>query len=300
MRDRHTEYTLLTALLHEYAAQRQVAALEQTRAQLHDTIVQIEAQLATAEAAAEGARHAHVDAEVRLQQSDVIRRRDELQQAIAKLEREADTIRCEWERLRAELQQQMRAAEPFLAIAPWELHEKSPIDALISTIAGLSAAAPPSVLRERIDAAIPAFDAARDRVQEQQFEINRRLRELRDRRTTLHADLQRLLDPKSRPIYPDDVERLRDWLTSVVGERPRLLCELLEVPDECWQDAVEALLGQRRFNVSVPPTHFRADARNRVQERHNGPEPLRCRHANRRRPAIALCRRRVRCRSVAG
>jgi len=42
----------------------------------------------------------------------------------------------------------------------------------------------------------------------------------------------------------------------VVGERPSVLCERLEVPDARWQIAVEAMLGERRFLILVPPDSY--------------------------------------------
>jgi len=42
----------------------------------------------------------------------------------------------------------------------------------------------------------------------------------------------------------------------VLGRRPDILCELLEVSEERWQNAVEAMLGERRFNIIVPPHSY--------------------------------------------
>ena len=38
----------------------------------------------------------------------------------------------------------------------------------------------------------------------------------------------------------------------------RIFCELLNVEDESWQDCVEACLGDRRFDILVPPAHYAA------------------------------------------
>ena len=50
-------------------------------------------------------------------------------------------------------------------------------------------------------------------------------------------------------------------MTPIVGERPALLCERIEITEARWQDAVEALLGARRFNLIVPPDRFNAAVR---------------------------------------
>ena len=38
----------------------------------------------------------------------------------------------------------------------------------------------------------------------------------------------------------------------------KIFCELLAVEDESWQDCVEACLGDRRFDILVPPAHYAA------------------------------------------
>ena len=38
----------------------------------------------------------------------------------------------------------------------------------------------------------------------------------------------------------------------------KIFCELLNVEDESWQDCVEACLGDRRFDILVPPAHYEA------------------------------------------
>ena len=38
----------------------------------------------------------------------------------------------------------------------------------------------------------------------------------------------------------------------------KIFCELLSVADESWQDCVEACLGDRRFDILVPPNHYAA------------------------------------------
>ena len=38
----------------------------------------------------------------------------------------------------------------------------------------------------------------------------------------------------------------------------KIFCELLSVEDESWQDCVEACLGDRRFDILVPPAHYAA------------------------------------------
>jgi len=49
---------------------------------------------------------------------------------------------------------------------------------------------------------------------------------------------------------------MRDLLAPLIGARPPLLCELLEIPDERWQDAVEAMRAPAASRSSRPAKHF--------------------------------------------
>ena len=66
-------------------------------------------------------------------------------------------------------------------------------------------------------------------------------------------------------VYPhgDAATRVRDAVNAELKSRDmepdaRIFCELLNVEDESWQDCVEACLGDRRFDILVPPAHYEA------------------------------------------
>ena len=66
-------------------------------------------------------------------------------------------------------------------------------------------------------------------------------------------------------VYPhgDAATQVRDAVNAELKSRgmepdARIFCELLNVEDESWQDCVEACLGDRRFDILVPPTHYAA------------------------------------------
>ena len=66
---------------------------------------------------------------------------------------------------------------------------------------------------------------------------------------------------KKKLSYTDDVERVR---TSIKEEfqrigrtpEPRILCELLEITDDTWRNAVEGYLNTQRFYILVEPENF--------------------------------------------
>ena len=84
-------------------------------------------------------------------------------------------------------------------------------------------------------------------------------REQADKRTELDAV------SGGKWVYPhgDAATRVRDAVNAELQSRgmepdARIFCELLHVADESWQDCVEACLGDRRFDILVPPAHYAA------------------------------------------
>jgi uncharacterized protein YPO0396 len=89
-------------------------------------------------------------------------------------------------------------------------------------------------------------------------------RELQAERQTLDEELAGLR--KRRLRYPGHVENLREVLAQHLPDvEARVLCELIDVPDERWQNAVEGYLNTQRFDLLVPPDQF--DAALSVYER---------------------------------
>ncbi len=70
---------------------------------------------------------------------------------------------------------------------------------------------------------------------------------------SLNKELERLRRG-GKPEPPDTVKKLRELLKSL-GEFPYFY-EFLEIPDETWQNAVEGILGNNRFNLLIDPNKF--------------------------------------------
>jgi hypothetical protein len=87
------------------------------------------------------------------------------------------------------------------------------------------------------------------RLEEELAETKREGQELREER----ADLER-----GRTRYPDGAEALLHLLRSKLkgAREPKPFCELVEVPNERWRNAVEGYLNTRRFDVIVAPGDF--------------------------------------------
>lgn len=250
-RDRHAEYLLLAALLRQEEAHRNVAALSQEHAELIEAITKADEACATAEAARRGAVEAQLEAEVQLRQSDVIRRREELQKLIAQHTREADQIRAVYQVLLNDLRRETQMLVP--------LHHESALPSLAPLHATITAltldAPPPKELATQLNQAVAELDAELEPTQRAKFTLEQQISHFEERRAEILNELVRLQQGQ-KALRNQHTERLCDLLTPIVGERPPLLCDLLEIPDPRWQNAVEAILGGRRFNIIVPPQVF--------------------------------------------
>lgn len=255
LRDLHAIWSLLSALLTRAAAAQRVVELERQAAEVARRTEQTRAELAQAEHALKNASQAMISVRVQLEQSDVVRRRGELERLIRDARERISQLRGERERLFRELGAVGSTLRPLLDALPPPANTRDSLVALVEAIAALDPdAPPPEALSPAIERAIAALDSAVEVVRQQRFAVERELTALRERRDEVAAQLERLR--RGQKSYPPQVERLQALLAPIAGARPPLLCELLEVPDERWQNAVEALLGGRRFTVIVPPERF--------------------------------------------
>ncbi len=94
-----------------------------------------------------------------------------------------------------------------------------------------------------------------DRVSEHRFDLNQQVKRLADEKAELQ---RRLADLAHRRLsYDEHTTRLRRLIAEEGSqEEPQVLCELLEIPREKWQDAVEGYLNTRRFDLIVRPEDF--------------------------------------------
>jgi uncharacterized protein YPO0396 len=245
------EYALLAKLLRLEQAQRSHHELLQQRDQLRHELEQTQSAHNDHKAVLEGSLEALVDAETRLRQSDVVQRQQRLQQEITRLSQEANQIRSVYTTLLSDFKRQAALLEPLRPDS-----KLSSIAALLDAIGALSLDAPPdSHLKSLLASSEQELDAARELVTEQRISLKQQLEERTSQRAQALQELARLRAGQ-RAHYDPNVERMRDLLEHELENRPLLLCELIEIPDERWQNAVEAMLGQRRFNIVVPPERF--------------------------------------------
>lgn len=266
---------VLLPLLHRSEAEQQVAWLEERlnfAAHQHDEESE---ELAATQTHLSKAEAALRDAEIRIHQTSVMRRRDELQRDIKRATSEATMVQSRWLTLLYDIQREEAALRPLLEADEDKLpagtagntgqdltaalsltdDERAIVQSFLDSIAALRADNPPSRdFFPLMDAAIPALEAALARAQEALFAIKQQIQQHRARGKELEQQRAHVRAGGRR--VPAPVERLRDLLTHILEQRPPLLCEVLEIPDPTWQDAVEALLGPQRFAILVQPRHL--------------------------------------------
>ncbi|MDD3796811.1 MAG: ATP-binding protein, partial [Lachnospiraceae bacterium] len=97
------------------------------------------------------------------------------------------------------------------------------------------------------------------KLQQKQLEIQGELAGIAADKLEVKHKIQKL--ERQRFSYPPAVELLRDKIQQEflrIGRtaEPKILCELLEIANEKWRNAVEGYLNTQRFYVLVEPEHF--------------------------------------------
>lgn len=97
------------------------------------------------------------------------------------------------------------------------------------------------------------------RLQREIAELRIRVEEKKKERGGLDQKIKSL--ERKKLSYPEAVERLlhavrEEFAELGIDENPRVLCELLEIEDESWRDAVEGYMNTQRFYILVEPESF--------------------------------------------
>ena len=101
-----------------------------------------------------------------------------------------------------------------------------------------------------------------------------KVRQSRDEAAQLEREIVQLRTGDQEVSYEAEspaAVRLQRLLRAQLGleaDEIVLLCTTLQIADECWQDAVEGLLGRSRFTLLVPPEHYEAAVQLYRQHRH--------------------------------
>lgn len=248
------------------------AALERARVHV-DGLTQFEAALCDEETTA--TRHAEVlreeatrlqqrldDLNARMAQSEAGNAFRQAQTRLSEVDRDLKGAREDAVQVRTIVTQQQTALEALVAPAMRQVRDARPEWFTPDTIAGRSDA--PETMQARLAELTvnqvllgqdlrrwrEALGAARGDVGHAVRQAQAASMAARAQRDAL-AEEQRELKA-GRPRYDDAVMALRAFLATRLRHEPTLLCEVLEVPDERWRDAVEGWLGVNRTHLLVP------------------------------------------------
>lgn len=113
--------------------------------------------------------------------------------------------------------------------------------------------------KENLFRVISYKNEMRNRVLQKKAEVQAKEVAVSGEKQELDRKIELLM--KKKLSYTEDVERVR---TSIKEEfqrigrtpEPRILCELLEITDDTWRNAVEGYLNTQRFYILVEPENF--------------------------------------------
>lgn len=250
------QYDVLLALLSLEHTLRSHQSLKNQRADLSTKIEQKRQQQTQLLSTIESNRNEQTKLQKALFSLDVIKEKQRLEDAIDRLKQEFTVVTQRKKKIIQEVQSLARLAhtlpesgllqeeeinvvQQFLAIAP-EMHQDGRFPSHVMAVCQTMSS---------------ALDAAWRRAVQETASLNETSNQLRIQATKIQNELDALQRSEKRP-YLDTIEGLREALTHLVGSRPTILCEQLEIPDERWQTAVEAMLDWRRYLLIVPPQTY--------------------------------------------
>ncbi len=122
---------------------------------------------------------------------------------------------------------------------------------------------PENLTTDTLPKLLEALPGLEKPLEEQYFAARQAAADLAKEQNSKRAELDAVSGGKW--VYPhgDAATRVRDAVNEELKSRgmtpdAKIFCELLNVEDESWQDCVEACLGDRRFDILVPPAHYAA------------------------------------------
>lgn len=97
------------------------------------------------------------------------------------------------------------------------------------------------------------------KVYKRRAELDIEIRELSGKKKEWDLKIESLM--KKKLSYPDEVTRVMQAIREEFAHikrtpEPRILCEMLEITDETWRNAVEGYLNTQRFYILVEPDSF--------------------------------------------
>lgn len=114
-------------------------------------------------------------------------------------------------------------------------------------------------VRSNLEQVISYKNEMRDKVFKKQADLSIHKEHISQEKQELEQKIERLM--KKKLSYADEVscviESIREEFVRIGrSPAPRILCEMLEITDETWRNAVEGYLNTQRFYILVEPENF--------------------------------------------
>ena len=114
-------------------------------------------------------------------------------------------------------------------------------------------------LKQLVQAVITYKNEMREKIQRKLLEIQLEQQRLAQEKQEQDEIIEKL--NRKKLTYSSEVtlvmEQIREEFARIGRKpEPRILCELLEIKDEAWRNAVEGYLNTQRFYILVEPEHF--------------------------------------------
>lgn len=258
-RQTHRRLRLTNGYIRRYAqSDTCLAGLKQYRLELDQKKVNLSRMELDRDSLAEQLKHAHaalLEAQLALRTDATATREQTLRQEIAQLDAQLAGLRRQQAHLRQTLDREYTGAQRLKELL---IEDRLDIPESLQTFITQTSGnpLPPSLLTNlqtlgnRYAAQAALVEDQSSRLRHEAGQLNRQIQQLR---TGDHA--------ASFEAEAPQAARLRRLLRAELGlsaDQVVPLYEVLNIPNESWQDAVEGILGRARFNLLVPPQHYNA------------------------------------------
>ena len=117
----------------------------------------------------------------------------------------------------------------------------------------------PADIKDNLSQVVCYKNEMRDKVFKKRAEVAAEEARVSGQKQELDRRIENLM--KKKLSYTDDVERVKESIKEEfqrIGRtpEPRILCEMLEITDDAWRNAVEGYLNTQRFYILVEPENF--------------------------------------------
>jgi ABC-type Mn2+/Zn2+ transport system ATPase subunit len=105
-----------------------------------------------------------------------------------------------------------------------------------------------------------SFNSETRKFNEELFELKSNKKKIEEKLSKIEEEIH-ILESK-RLVYDKKITDLQNVIAKELGKlegrniEPKIICELLEISDGRWQDAIEGYLNTQRFNLIIEPQYF--------------------------------------------